>query len=205
MNGLKNILLGTKNGITLFFSDEKKFYKDGPDGYQFYWADLRKEEEIFSRRALGGGGIMVWACFHSQAKSDIVFIDHKITALTIQKCLRLILCHSLGNLVEKTLFFNRIMLSSIRQTVQCMFKSQNFDLFDWPALSPDLNPIENLWGILARSVYEKGLQFNSVEDLKTAISDAWIKIGSETLQTLTNSMKQRLFEPVSRKGRSIDY
>jgi transposase len=26
----------------------------------------------------------------------------------------------------------------------------------WPALSPDLNPIENIWGYLAHKVYEGG-------------------------------------------------
>ncbi|VDO41724.1 unnamed protein product [Haemonchus placei] len=32
---------------------KKKFNLDGPDGYKYYWRDLRKEPVKFSRRNLG--------------------------------------------------------------------------------------------------------------------------------------------------------
>lgn len=41
------------------FSDEKKFNLDGPDGYSYYFHDLRKEEIILSRRHSGGGSVMM--------------------------------------------------------------------------------------------------------------------------------------------------
>ena len=44
----------------VIFSDEKKFNLDGPDGYQFYWHDLRKEPQYFSKRAFCGGSLMIW-------------------------------------------------------------------------------------------------------------------------------------------------
>ncbi|KAG3001110.1 hypothetical protein PC128_g16898 [Phytophthora cactorum] len=39
------------------------------------------------------------------------------------------------------------------------FEEQEINLLDWPARSLDLNPIENLWALLARKVYPNGRQY----------------------------------------------
>ena len=38
------------------------------------------------------------------------------------------------------------------------FKTQKINLFEWPALSSDIKPIENLWDIFSRGVYAEGKQ-----------------------------------------------
>jgi transposase len=40
------------------------------------------------------------------------------------------------------------------------------------SLSPDLNPIENLWGDMSRVVYSGGKQYSSIEKLKEVIMRA---------------------------------
>lgn len=85
------------------------------------------------------------------------------------------------------------------------FKDKQIEVLDWPACCPDLNPIENLWGIMVRSVYKHGKQYNSVQTLKDAIKKAWIEIEPETLKKLTLSMKERLIALVESKRGSTKY
>ena len=46
----------------VIFTDQKKFNLDGPDGYAYYWHDLRskKDQKIFSKQKFGGGSVMIW-------------------------------------------------------------------------------------------------------------------------------------------------
>ncbi|KAK6743267.1 hypothetical protein RB195_010494 [Necator americanus] len=43
----------------------------------------------------------------------------------------------------------------------------------WATCPPDCNPMENMWKIVVRHVYSNNRQFSTIEELKTAISNAW--------------------------------
>ncbi len=50
------------------FTDEKRWCFNGPDGLAYHWADKRLEPHLFSRRARGGGGLMIWAVCRGAAR-----------------------------------------------------------------------------------------------------------------------------------------
>ena len=74
-----------------------------------------------------------------------------------------------------------------------------------PSLSPDLNPIGNLWFVLVRAVYSNRRQFPNVGDLEIAIKREWQMIPIELLQTLIDSMKSRVFEVITAGGSWTKY
>ena len=79
---------------------------------------------------------------------------------------------------------------------------QKIRLLDHPVCSPDLNPIENLWGLIVAKVYEGGRQYSAISELKNAIWDAWEKIASVQLQKLVDSKPSRIFKVIKANGGS---
>ena len=69
-------------------------------------------------------------------------------------------------------------------------------ILEWPACSPDCNPIENLWGIIVRRVYEAGKCYQTVEELEKAILAVWDNIRIEEIQKLVLSFPKRLVEVI---------
>lgn len=69
-----------------------------------------------------------------------------------------------------------------------------------PPASPYLNPIENLWSIVKRKLYEAGKQYHSKNELKEAIKECCKTISSETIKNLTTSMDKRLVKIIESHG-----
>jgi len=69
-----------------------------------------------------------------------------------------------------------------------MFERNQVQLMEWPPLSTDLSPVENLFGILSRMVYEGGRQYRSEGALWKAIQHQGRKVPVESLSNLVGSV-----------------
>ena len=83
------------------------------------------------------------------------------------------------------------------------FRQNEITVIDWPALSPDLNSMENLWGRLTRDVYTNGCQFATVQELQLPIERSWFSLKPEFLQIHVLSMLDRVFQVIRKNGSKI--
>lgn len=84
-------------------------------------------------------------------------------------------------------------------------REEEIEVFPWPAISPDLNVIENVWGLLVRRVHEDCRQFDTIEELKNKIFEEWNKLDQNYLKNLVHSMPNRLADVLISKGDTINY
>ena len=91
--------------------------------------------------------------------------------------------------------------------VKTWFRDNNIQKLDWPAQSPDLNIIENLWNILKDEVGPlNNIGPNQGDELVRIINEAWDRIKREKprlLRTLYNQMKKRIAECIRNNGGHI--
>ena len=75
----------------------------------------------------------------------------------------------------------------------------------WPANSPDLNPIENLWHILRSNIRKRKVQPRNKQALIEALQEEWGNIDMEKVRNLCLSMPRRLQAVIDAKGGSTKY
>ncbi|KAG3113832.1 hypothetical protein PI125_g6969 [Phytophthora idaei] len=85
------------------------------------------------------------------------------------------------------------------------FEEEGIKLLDWPARSPDLNPIENVWAMMARIVYHNGKLYDSVAEMRAAIIAAWEALDASYLGKLVDSMPKRCIEVIAKQGNKTHY
>lgn len=71
-------------------------------------------------------------------------------------------------------------------------------IMKWPANSPDLNPIENIWRLLK---YRIGKRFPKTEaEVRQFVQEEWAKLTPFDIAKYTASMKERCEAVIAAKG-----
>ncbi len=74
---------------------------------------------------------------------------------------------------------------------------------DWPSMSPDLNPIEHLWGILKQKVEERKVSNN--HQLRDIVMEEWKRTPVATCEALVNVMAKRVKAVLENNGGHTKY
>ena len=97
-------------------------------------------------------------------------------------------------------------------SVKEWFQEHGIILLDWPAYSPDLNPIENLWAILKElinkeypTLFKEGASQAAIDHFARVINEMWHEIPQEVIDSLIKSMDQRVNHVLAAKGWQTRY
>ncbi len=190
----------------VLWSDETKINLFGSDGIQHVWR--RPGEEYHDKCVVptvkhGGGSVMVWGCMSASGTGELHFIDGIMDSVVYCDILKNNMVPSLRKLGRNAVFQQDNDPKHTSKMTTAFLKKLKIKVMEWPSMSPDLNPIEHLWGILKRKVEER--QVSNIRQLRDVIKEEWKNISAATCARLVNSMPRRIKAVLDNKGAHTKY
>lgn len=179
---------------------------DGPDGYAYYFHDVRKEQRFLTRRHSRVGGVMVWGAICYNGPVSFTIVEGKQSAQSYKNLLE-----TQRATISEKMNGNDWLLQQdnapihTARLVKTWLQQEEIEVLSWPACSPDLNIIENVWGWLVKRIYEGGRQFDSRASLIEAIEVAWQQLEVVYIRRLYESLPKRLCEVLEKSGGPTKY
>ncbi len=134
----------------------------------------------------GGGSVLMWGCMSAAGVRELHFIDDIRNSQMYCSILKEKMLSSLRALGRRALFQHDNDPKHTSKATVGFLKKNRVKVIQWPIMTPDLNPIENIWGILKRQVEHHSP--SSIQSLKEVILEEWKKIDLAKCRQLVHSM-----------------
>lgn len=198
---------------SVMWSDESRFTVTGNDaGARVIrkQGERYKESNILQTDKFGKGSVMVWSCFWAGGLGPLVILEENVNQDVYVNLLSKNFIPYFKKLEEDQ---NRKFIfqednapchtGSYSTWYRARWEIYPFDF--WPAQSPDLNPIENVWAKLGQLISKRKSSIKNKADLKVALVEEWEKIQVSYLTILVESMPSRLKAVIEAKGGNTKY
>lgn len=157
-------------------------------------------------RAFGGGSVMVWGGIQLNGRTRLhVFENGTLTARRYIDEILVPIVDPLAHLEGPNFVLQQDNARPhTARIVQNFIEEENLTVIEWPANSPDLNPIEHLWSIMGRRLQDRE-QPNNLQVLAVQLQEEWNNIPQGTIRQLIESMSRRCVEVLRARGGHTHY
>lgn len=167
---------------------------------------VKREDLPFNVKSQNQGvSVMFWGCFSKQGLGPLVVIDETLNSQNYRDLLEECLLPEIQKCDVPMVFMQDNAPCHKAAHVLKFFEDNGISTLDWPAQSPDLNPIENLWAIIKQKRAKKFGMPTSRNELISQIFEIWDNIDEDLRNKLAESIYDRLNEVLRKNGGQINY
>ncbi|GFV86535.1 transposable element Tc3 transposase [Trichonephila clavipes] len=171
------------------------------------WVSRNHPSNIIERDRYGGRGVLVWGGIMLGSRTDLHIFDAGSVNGT-RYCNEILLPYVRlfrGAMGLQFLFMDDNAPCHRTVAAEPLLESEDIQRMDWPARSPDLNPIEHVWDFLGRRLAARTLPPVTIQELRLALQDEWAAMPQQLIDTLILSMGRRCETCLAVRGDHIPY
>ncbi|GFX15270.1 transposable element Tcb2 transposase [Trichonephila clavipes] len=181
---------------SVLFTDESRFTMESDSGRLLIWREQRTryhQSNTVERHSYRGGGILVWAGISLGGHTDLhVFHGGTVTGLRYRdEILDPYVRPYAAAIGNDFILMDDNARPHRARIVEEYLEDHGLERMEWPARSPDLNPIEPLWDYLGREVAALNPPPRSLHELKQGLLCVWSSLPIPVSDNLINSMGNR--------------
>ncbi len=149
--------------------------------------------------------VMIWVAMSSAGVGPLCFLKTNVIAPVYQDILEHFMLPSADQLFKDAdfIFQQDLAPAHTAKSTKSWLNDHGVGVLDWPANSPDLNPIENLWGIVKRKMRNK--RPKNADELKATVKETWASIPPQQCHKLITSLPRRIEAVIKVKGAPTKY
>ncbi|GFW58590.1 transposable element Tcb1 transposase [Trichonephila clavipes] len=181
----------------VLFSDERRFSLSSDCRRQLIWREsgtAYRPENIQEKDRYPTCSIMVWAGIMINGRTRLHVVANG--TMTGQRYIDKVLLPHVrlfrGALGDKFVFMDDNVTCHRTLAVQDCLDSEGIQRLVWPARSPDLNPIENVWDALGRQVAGRNYPPTNKNTLIRALTEEWDKLPQQLLDNVVQTVYSAL-------------